>query len=165
MIRSGVVPEVTTIKSAGGWSSREAVCNVGEGSERLDPTCISWSPQTHPGPPTSVSDHQKFTAARRNSWHPLPQRCLQGRLDGSQRSRRSGVLLSLEGETAHEGQCVPAATMFFPSETLRASSWLLLHVHLPNLSQTSPATNPDEESDRKGNLGSVAPAELNSRST
>ena len=38
MIPSGVVPEVTTIKSAGGWSSREAVCNVGEGSERLDPT-------------------------------------------------------------------------------------------------------------------------------
>lgn len=37
MIPSSVVAEVTTIESASRWSSREAVCDLGEGSERLDP--------------------------------------------------------------------------------------------------------------------------------
>lgn len=38
---SSVVADVTTIKSVGGWSHREDVCEVGEGNEELDPTCIS----------------------------------------------------------------------------------------------------------------------------
>ena len=110
-----------------------------------------WPPKIHGGPKEEQASSATEVRTGDTRWEPV-----EPAVQGLPEPGRWGGTWGVVRVARHH---------VFPSETLRASSWQLLHVHLPSLSQVSPATNPDEESDRKGNLGSVASAELNSHST